>query len=203
MGLFDGVIDSYTIDKYGTKARLCRVSENLITGRNTDGGIRPLDILKKSKSASEFDDFAREECAKDRNTDFYHFSLLMGQYFGVYNVYCYMYVSQDVRNRLAKAQPNPEETIAFFEEHNFELYQYIYETYGIDYNQYLGITSKMCTIDNNYSNYNNPVVRDIGKVLMGNSLYKSANPSNSEFIGCGDAIDYFNTCNQNVNKNIK
>ena len=202
MGMIREAKDSLVVDIYGRKALSIGVSYDLLVGSNGEGGINILSMIKKSKTKEDFDKLAIDEIIKVRNTDFYHYSLLMGQYFGIYNIYSYVYVEQDSREFIMKSNPNFFKTKKFIEEHDKEIFQYINSTYSVDYDFYGEVLERIFNINYDNSIYNNDVVKDISKILMGNDLYNIRN-NGTGFIGCREAIDYFEKQNEiknNFNK---
>ena len=183
---------------YKNKAKLCSVSTLMLRGRNSSDGISIIKLLRASKNKIQFDDLVKSELLKDRNTDFYDFSLLMGQFFGVYNLYSYEFVDKESRTKIVSSNISSEYTNMFFDKYNDKVFEYISYNHSISHDDYINLIGKMFMVVNDYSIYNNSVVKDIGKILMGNYLYAMDyfDGNFENLIDCNEAINYFDNCNK-------
>lgn len=183
---------------YGDKAKKLDVSKYVFVGRSADSGIRLGKTIRNSASKSELRDNVITLLKSDTNTDYLHFSLIMGLYFGCFNLYNYLYIVPDVRKRIISTNPNRRNTLDFLIKNYSVLFHYFNKKYGIDDNTLRSIISKMFFIvdteDDYISIYNNYICRDVGIILMGTSLF-------GEFVSCEYAIDYF--CEENDNLKLK
>lgn len=200
MRIVNDIIGNSIISRYGEKANELGVSKLMIIGRTGENGISILDMVKKSNSRKEFSLAVKMELQLYRNTDFYHYSLLMGQFFGVYNIYNYMFIAPNVRNELIISQPNVNKTVEFFNMNNVEIFSYINKKYGLGQSEYVDLVNNMFSLNNDYSVYNNAIINDIGMILMGNQLFR-ADTNSRTFLGCRGCINYFNRKNEEK-KNI-
>lgn len=203
MKMIDDMVDSYVLTKYQEKANSLGVSSRMLIGRSANDGISPLMLVKSSSNRQQFEDLVDAELTINKNTDFYHFSLLMGKYFGVYNLYTYMFVVPKMREEIMRRKPNLSKTIAFFNKYNDNIFGYVEEMYGFSRDEYNEVLKNMFRRRDDYGLYNSPIVQDIGKTLMGCSLLESENGLGL-FIRSGEAIRYFEQKNRlDVNKNVK
>lgn len=195
MKVIEDAIESVVVKLYGDKAQEFLVSSKMLVGSHGYDGIDVLHILRSSHDKKTFDFRMKKELLKPRTTDFYHFSLLMSQYFGVYNLYCYMMVDRDVIFDVMRQEPTVEKTLEFFKKNGNRIYEYFNFSYGISREYYDQVVSKMFQVNDDYSIYNNDIVFDIGKILMGNDLYQLDHHTSS-FLGCSSSIAYFEKRNQ-------
>ena len=205
MRIIDDIENNIREKLYKGKSEICLVSPLLIRGRVASDGISIPKLLKYSNKKVEFDTLVKQELTSDRKTDFYDFSLLMGQFFGVYNLYSYQYIDRDSRNKLVNSKVDKEYTKKIFDKYNDKIFDYISIVHNISYSKYSDLIDKMFRVVNDYSIYNNDVVKDIGKILIGNRLYGiDYFDENSEcLIDCNEAIDYFDKCNGIIRENVK
>lgn len=205
MKIMDDIINNINEKIYKNKAEICLVSPLLIRGRVAEDGISIPKLLRYSHSKANFDILVRDELTYDRNTDFYDFSLLMGQIFGVYNLYSYQYVKRDVRCDIVNSKVDSKYTNRIFDKYGDKIFEYVSSTYNISNDEYISLIVKMFKVIDDYSIYNNDIVKDIGKILLGNILYgiDYFGGNYDYLINCEDAIDYFDKCNSINKRNIK
>ena len=205
MRIIDDIENEVREKIYKGKAEICLVSPLLLRGRIADNGISIPKLLKFSSKKVEFDTLVKQELSSDRKTDFYDFSLLMGQIFGVYNLYAYQYIERDVRNEIVKSNVDSKYANIIFDKYSDKIFEYVSIKYNISRDDYDTLIIKMFKVVDNYSIYNNDVVKDIGKILFGNVLYAiDYFGGNYDYlINCDEAIDYFDKCNNKNKRNIK
>ena len=185
-------IESYENDfrlfLYGKKAKQLKVSEFMLTGRSGVNDIKIGKLISTSKDNEELRNNVCNELLKETNTDYLHFSLIMGLYFGCFNLYNYLYIKPSVRKKIVESNPNRKDTMNFIILHYSSILEYFHDKYGIDDYTLKSIISRMLfCIDNEdiyTSLYNNYVTREIGLILMGVSL-------SDKFTSCSDAINSF------------
>lgn len=180
---------------YGEKAKKIDVSKYLLVGRSADSGIKIGKTIKSSSSKDEFRENVISLLKSDVNTDYLHFSLIMGLYFGCFNLYNYLYVVPGVRNKIILSNPNRHDTMNFLINNYSSIFSYFNKKYDIDDVSLRNIISKMFFITDTEDDYvllyNNDICRDLGIILMGTSLF-------GEFVSCEYAIDYFDEENDNL-----
>lgn len=179
---------------YGERAVKLGVSKGMLSGRLASDGINIVKLISSSTSPEDFRRRVIESLDDDRNTDYLHFSLIMGLYFGCFNLYNYMYICPDDRKKIVGSSPSRSDTMYFIKKYWNVLCEYFSDKYGIKPDELKKIISQMLFIvdsdDVKVKFYNNDIVKDIGKILMGVSL-------SNEFIGCREAIEFFDESNKN------
>lgn len=180
--------DSIHLFLYEKKAKKLDVSKYMLMGRRGDGCINIYKLINNSSNISDFRNRVISDLDDDRNTDYLHLSLIMGLYFGCFNIYNYMYIKPKVRKKILESNPNREDTREFMDNHISDIIRYFKEEYNIDEDYVVKVIEEMfrvCDDDFIHRNlYNNVVVKDICMILMGRSLDK-------KFINCRQAIDIF------------
>ena len=192
LSISEEISDSIKLNLFGKKAGLLCVSKFLLTGRRASDGINISKLIHDSSSRDDFKDKVVCEVSRDDNTDFLHFSLIMGLYFGCFNLYNYLYVSPQVRKKIVWGNIDRNDTVNFIIKNYSSLLEYFQAVYGID-DEFLRATlSKVMLLnDEDMSLYNSDVVRDLGKILMGRTL-------KGEYSNCYDAIAVFDEENKSV-----
>ena len=179
---------------YGEKAEKLDISKYILSGRCCDYGIKIGKVIKNSSSKDEFRNRVISLLNNKVNTDYLHFSLIMGLYFGCFNLYNYLYIKPDVRSEIIDNIPNRKDTMNFLVNNYRFMFSYFNKKYGIDDITLRSTISKMFFIADSEDAYiylyNNDISRDLGIILMGTSLF-------GEFISCEHAIDYFYEKNDN------
>ena len=188
MRFIEDIEDDIKIFFCGKKAKKLGVSQFMLKGRTGTIDINISKIIFNCCDHVTFLNTIKDRLNENINTDYLHFSLIMGLYFGCFNLYNYLYISPDVRKKIVLSNPNRTDTINFIVSHYGYIFNYFHSKYGIDDNTLKSIISRMMfCIDNedDYSFlYNNYVTREIGVILMGVSL-------SNDFTCCSDAINKF------------
>lgn len=206
MRIIDDFVDDFTEKFYKDKAGICRVSLKMVRKKRGENSISICTLLRFCNDKIGFDTLVRQELDSDRKTDFYDFSLLMGQFFGVYNLYSYVYVDREIRRKIMSFNHDFHNTKNLLEKNKNKIFEYLSSKYDLTLLEYESIINKMFTIVNDFSIYNNDIVREVGKILMGSCLYAYDyfNGDNSFLINCGDAVNYFDECNEEkIKGNVK
>lgn len=190
---------------YKNKAKLCGVSPLMLKGRIARDGISIIKLLRVSKDKMQFDDLVRSELISERNTDFHDFSLLMGQFFGIYNLYSYEFVDKSIKTKIVSSNVDRKYTNMIFDKYSDKIFEYVSINHNISHDDYINLIVKMFKIIDDYSIYNSDVVKDIGKILIGNCLYAidyfDGNCEN--LIDCDEAVNYFNDYNEKIKGIVK
>ena len=174
---------------YGKKCKELNVSREVLFGRRYDDGIHLEKIISQSFDYDQFVNNVSHELIRSKNTDYLHFSLIMGLYFDCFHLYNFMYISPEVLKDVVPTISGGIDTMRFLKNHEYEIFSYLEEKYGISYEKYTYLINKLFDVSEyDQSFYNSNIVRDIGMILMGNSLGK-------HFYSCQDAIDLFNKRN--------
>lgn len=202
MRIFEEMADERRIKKFGYLAHKLRTSYMLLTGRRGEGGIRIEDLLIESNgNFRRYQEIIRKNLSGYYEVDFLDFSLMMGKFFGVYNMYCYKDISRDIRRRIINdSNINRNNTKELLELRCAEIYDYFCSKYQISMKDFFTIMSNLFVVSDDYSLYNNPLVTDLFYMLIGNYLFLEDNNLCGGFIGCKKSIDYFEKTNNELNK---
>ena len=199
MRFVEGCEDDIKLFFCGKKAKKLKISEFMLKGRTSSQDISISKIIFKSSGFDDFVNTIKDKLCEDTNTDYLHFSLIMGLYFGYFNLYNYLYIKPNVRKKIIDSNPNRHDTMNFIIKHYSYFLDYFYKKYGISDDVLKGIISRMFFCVDNENDYellyNNYVTRDVGLILMGNSL-------SNEFTSCCDAINRFYEENDNCKLKI-
>lgn len=167
MKVFEEMADSKRIRKYGDRAMRLGVSIDLLEGNAMKYGLPIHKLITSNLSCEAFDRKVRTTLYGSNNTDFYDFSLLMGLYFGTYNAYGYLFISNDVKKEVIEVNPNRVDTKRFIKQYHRAIYEYFSNFYGFTNSQidkFIGMMGEVVT-DNQL--YNKPCIQDMGKILIG------------------------------------
>ena len=203
MAMFEDLMRSLIVSFYGKKAESFNVSNSMIIGTNGNGGIQVLNLLKRSSSKEEFQYFVEQELFIDRNTDFYHFSLLFARYFGVYNLYGYFFIAPNVRQELLNSRPSVLQVFSLLEQNQRDFFDYFQEKYFFSEKFCHIFFNRMFSVQEDNFFYNRESVFDLGMILMGTQLYQQ-DFSTEKFPGCFSAMEYFQDKNHHLSlKKVK
>ena len=173
---------------YKNKAKKIGISKYMLMGRRNNYGINLFKMIRNCSSDLEFRSEVISNLSDDINTDYLHLSLIMGLYFGCFNLYDYMYLNPSIRYKIINSNPNKKDTLNYFENNKEEIFNYFKDEYNIDKEYILYIINKMFEVceedDIHLSLYNNEIVKNIFMILMGRSL-------SSKDVSCRQAIDVF------------
>lgn len=202
MKIVEDFVDDYRIKKYGELADSLLTSQDFLTGRRSSDGIKIEELLVNANGDfSKYQELVRKRLSKYYNTDFLDFSLLMGNFFGVYNLYCYDFINQDIRYRLINNENiSRQATLNFIKKNCRDIYNHLFMNFGIDEEEFIKITSSLFEVNNDNSLYNDAVVREIAYILMGNYLFLEEHSLKSAFIGSDWCVEYFKRENKNGTK---
>ncbi len=196
MRLFKELKDDQT-KSYKDRCEAFRISEQLLMERKEKDAISIAKLVEKSKDFENLKENIREELLNDKETDYFHFSLLFGLYFDVFNSYPYLYISPEVRKIILKKEIKNSITRDFLSKNQSLLEKYFSEQYGIDSDFYHSIVDSLFQVNHQNSILYHPdIIMDIGKILMGYSLSDS-------FFGCKEAINSFEDKNNNTVEKIQ
>ena len=205
MRIIDDIENNIREKLYKGKSEICLVSPLLVRGRVASDGISIPKLLKYSNKKVEFDTLVKQELTSDRKTDFYDFSLLMGQFFGIYNLYSYEFVDKSIKTKIVSSNVDSKYTNMIFDKYSDKIFEYVSINHNISHDDYINLIVKMFKVVEDYSIYNSDVVKDIGKILIGNCLYAidyfDGNCEN--LIDCDEAVNYFNDYNEKIKGIVK
>lgn len=196
MGIVDGIVKDYKYNKYKDEFIKFRVSPVMATVSNSDDGINIIKLVRESQNYDFLKDSIIVDLLGPRENDYLIFSLLFGLYFDTFNLYNYRYINPEVRRDIAITEPNRVSTKKIIEDNDLELFLYFQEKYGIGREEYDLLIKYLFDIsihDSIY--YNNSIIVDFSKILMGFTL-------NGSFTTCQELIDLFDRKNENNYKKL-
>lgn len=201
MRIFEEISDERKIKRFGVLAHKLNTSYMMLTGRRAEDGIKIEELLVESNGDfNKYQEIIRKSLSGYYKVDFLDFSLLMGKFFGVYNMYCYKDINMDVRRRIINdSNINRDNTKELLETRCVEMYDYFNSKYQTSMKEFFTIISKLFVVRDDYSLYNSPVVIDLFYILIGNYLFLEDNNLSEGFIGCSKSIDYFSFVNDKLN----
>jgi len=204
MLVFEDFNRSIKIRKYGEMARVLKTSSLLFTGRRAEDGINIIDIMVKScNDFSRYQGLIKYAVILNSKIDFLDLSLVMGKFFGVYNLYNYEHLSIDVRNRLVSDESINSIATRVIISYNFsDIYQYVSDNFPIGKEEFFNFISSLFVVRDDNSLYNSPVFSCLAHILMGNALFLKGNQLSNGFIGSSEAILYFSQINDKSNARV-
>lgn len=190
MRVIDEIVSDIKYKKYKDRFLKLSVSPVLATVACSDDGINIIKMVNDSYDYDYLKDSIIVDLLGPRENDYLIFSLLFGLYFDVFNLYNYMYIEPEVRREIVSKEINANLTKEFFKRYESQLLSYFEEVHGIDsetYHKMINLLFEIREFDSQY--YNNPIIVDISKILMGYTL-------SGKFIGCSELIELFDRENE-------
>lgn len=188
-------------DKYRQKSLSLDVSPDLLNLHINKYAINCTKIVKEANNKKELDNIFRDELIRSEGKDFYDYSILMGFHYGVYNLYCYNHLTEVLIRKVLKIDPNVEKTKNFFIMYKTEIITYLKNKYTIEENIIINIINKMFTIIEDNPLYNEEIIKDINKILLGTELtfteekIKSESQDVKKAILLGEVINNYDKIN--------
>lgn len=190
MRIIEDVVSDIKYKIYRDKFIRFRVSPVMATVTRGDDSIDIIKLVNNSSDYNYLKDSIIVDLLGPRENDFLISSLLFGLYFDTFNLYSYMYINPDLRRDIAILEINSSETRKFFDENEREISSYFEEEYGIDTETYHRIINSLFEVRENEGNfYNNPIIVDISKILMGWTI-------SQKFTSCRELIELFDSKNE-------
>ncbi len=187
--------DFFAVKLHGKKAINLKVSPKMLFSKTGKDNLSISYLVRKSKSNIEFRKRVEKELLFRTTSNFHDFSLLMGLYFGVFNLYGYMYIDSNLKKELLKGEPSFFKTKKFLDNYEQEIFSYLEKKYHLDFSDYKQIYQQLFTVSPD-SFYSDAIYQDIGKIIMGNQLYHQDHPQDKRVLGCEKLISYFDQKNQ-------
>ena len=130
------------------------------------------------------------------------FSLAIGKFTGVYNLYPSCYLTEEVKREIASMDVDPNKTRAFLNRHFNSMATYFQKAYHIHADRVQQDIAKMFDISIDSEVYQDPVCRDVGKILITTGLlFRDIDPNHFEenisyLISSGEMIQAFDKYRQ-------
>lgn len=190
MRIIDEIVSDVKYKKYKDKFIRFRVSPVMATVARGDDGINIIKLVNSCSNYNDLKDSIIVDLLGPRENDFLIFSLLFGLFFDTFNLYSYMYINPELRRNIALLEPNCSGTRDFFKEKDNEISSYFEEEHGIDIDTYHKIIDSLFEVrDYDGDFYNNPIIIDISKILMGWTI-------SHKFTSCRELIELFDRENE-------
>lgn len=204
MRLFEDFSNDLRIKKYGDLAEKLRTSQMMLTGRRAIDGIKIEELMVKSEGDfSKYQELIRKSVIMSYDADFLDFSLLMGKFFGVYNEYCYIDISRDIKVRIINNEMiNRDNTKRLLERKFDDIYEYLNGICVIDKKDFLSFLSSLFVVRNDNSLYNDPLFKELASILIGNALIMEKYSMKNGFAGSRACVEHFKRLNNLDNSRI-
>lgn len=202
MRIVEDFVDDYKLKKYGKLAAKLNTSSEFLTGRRSSDGIKIEKLLVAADGDFlEYQQLIKDELNRYHETDFLDFSLLMGKFFGVYNLYNYVDITQDNRRKLNNnPKVSRQKTLELIKKNCLDIYDYLFEKFLLSKEEFINLVGSLFEVRNDNSLYNDEVVREIAYILMGNYLFLEEHSLKNHFPGSAFCVQYFKRHNKDDKK---
>lgn len=197
MGIFSDIVGDVKASYYSDHAFSLGASPNFFRYRHPDDCIQMDDMIVNSTSKGSLDRKVNDVLRSREYSDFYDYSLVMGKFTGVYNIYGYQPLSSEIKRSIAGMTIDPKKTRAFLDRQFDSLAKYFQTFHHIHADRVQQDIARMYEVGIDDSIYRSPVCRDVGKILIVTSLSFRSLDSNyindylSPFIENGDIVRRF------------
>lgn len=174
MGFVSDIVGDRKTNKYGEHLNHLAVSNRFFYHKHPSNCIQPDELALGANSKEEL---RRTVCVSlyyRGKPDFYDFSLIMGLFFGTFNIYSYQNLTENMKKELVSLDLNSEITRNFLSEYSSSLIDYFQKTYDIHADFYQKEVDRMFTVADDESLYGNIVCNDLGKILIASYLTMSS-----------------------------
>lgn len=201
MRVVEEIINEYRIKKYGELALDLKTSHLMLIGGRAEDGIKIEKLLIASKgNFYRYQEIIQEKLLEDYNVDFLDFSLIMGKFLGIYNLYCYIDINKEIRKKIINNKLITKKNVQNIITNNVrDIFTYLASKFNITFNDFKKFLASIYIIHDDYSLYNYPLFFELAYILMGNYLFLEFNTLSNGFIGCEDSIDFFHKMNKSYN----
>lgn len=197
-------IKNYKIrEKYKKKLLMLDVAPDMLNLYINRYTINFFEIIKTVKNRKELNNVLKYRLLDEEGKDFYSYSILLGLHYGVYNLYCYTNLSENLIKKILLKRPDPTDTKLFFKNYEKDIVGFLLEKYNnIDEKEINKIINNMFIVQDNNSLYNNDISKEINKIMLGIELLYSKEEIRSydfrvrDSIIFGEAENEFDRINQ-------
>ncbi len=128
-------------------------------------------IIKDVQNKEELNNVLKYKLLEEEGKDFYSYSILLGLHYGVYNLYCYTNLSENLIKKILAKRPDLSDTKLFFKNYRKDIVEFLLEKYNnIDEEKINEIINNMFIVQDNNSLYNNDISKEINKIMLGIEL---------------------------------
>ena len=190
------------MERYGEHAVSLNVSPKFLYHKYP-GDCLP--INKMIIDSTSFEKFRRKAdifLFSHGKTDFYDFSLIMGKFTGIYNIYSYEYLNEELKREISGDSIDSRDVFLFLDRHFNSLAEYFQKNYHIASFDVEKDIYHMFEVSSDDTIYRSPVCRDIGKMLISaHQMFSYAdfndfNYNISYLISSGYLVEEFHKMNQ-------
>ncbi len=204
------IISDIKVGRYQNHAFSLSAAPEFLYHHYSDGGIPMDEMIIASTSKPSLDRKVSEVLRAGVDSDFYDYSLVLGKFTGVYNVYDYQPLSHEVKRNISYLDIDPKETKAFLDRQFHSICKYFQDYYHIHADRVQQDIARMFHVGIDDSIYSSPICRDVGKMLVVSYVTFRELESDvvnryiSSFIENGDMVSRFeNLCFQVSDENTR
>ncbi len=165
-------IRNYKIrEKYREKLLILDVAPDMLNLYINKYTINFFKIIKDVQNKEELNNVLKYKLLEEEGKDFYSYSILLGLHYGVYNLYCYTNLSENLIKKILVKRPDLSDTKLFFKNYKKDIVEFLLEKYNnIGEEEINEIINNMFIVQDNNSLYNNDIVKKINKIMLGIEL---------------------------------
>lgn len=165
-------IRNYKIrEKYKEKLLMLDVTPDMLNLYINKYTINFFKIIKDVQNKEELNNVLKYKLLEEEGKDFYSYSILLGLHYGVYNLYCYTNLSENLIKKILAKRPDLSDTKLFFKNYRKDIVEFLLEKYNnIDEEKINEIINNMFIVQDNNSLYNNDISKEINKIMLGIEL---------------------------------
>ncbi len=164
------IIGKIRMNFYRNQAYSVGASPRFFYHKNGERCLQVDEMIACSPTKSVLDKKVSSALYYNTYFDFYDFSLVMGKFTGVYNLWCFQLLSSNVKKQLVTMNLNPLLVNNFINEYFESFVIYFKKVYQITREKVQKDISMMFQIVDDDEIYKSVVCRDVGKVLVVVSL---------------------------------
>ena len=165
-------IKNYKVrEKYREKLLMLGVAPDMLNLYINKYTINFFKIIKDVQNKEELNNVLKYKLLEEEGKDFYSYSILLGLHYGVYNLYCYTNLSENLIKKILVKRPDLSDTKLFFKNYKKDIVEFLLEKYNnIGEEEINEIINNMFIVQDNNSLYNNDIVKKINKIMLGIEL---------------------------------
>ena len=197
MGIISDAIGESRIKRYQDKAYSFGVSPMFLYYKYPKGHLQVDSMIIQSQTKQQFQRKACIALYSNEMSDFYDFSLALGPFFGVYNIYGYQTLSNQAKQEIAGMDVDSRWTKNFLDIYDESILDYVQSKYSVSNEEYRELVQKMFAVQSDTMLYSNLICQDIGKIVITGALLLHdikdySNEDIAALISSGEMIQRFN-----------
>lgn len=202
MGILSDFSGCRRMERYGEHAISLNVSPRFLYHKYP-GDCLPINkMIIDSTSCEKFRRKADIFLFSHGKTDFYDFSLIMGKFTGIYNIYSYEFLNEELKKEISGDSIDSRDVFLFLDRHFNSFAEYFQNQYHISSDDVQKDIYRMFKVSLDDTVYRSPVCRDVGKILISaHQMFSYVdstefNHNISYLISSGYLIEEFHKMNQ-------